>query len=85
MESSRHWDICLRFGRAGIKNGGDCMPFKIVRNDITKMNTEAIMGVRSILKLRTFYIGEKRHMNYNPIWDYNEEAFYEIRYIKIIK
>ena len=43
------------------------------------------MGVRSILKLRTFYIDEKRHMNYNPIWDYNEEAFYEIRNIKIIK
>lgn len=44
MESSRHWDICLRFGRAGIKNEGDCMPFKIVRNDITKMNTEAIVN-----------------------------------------
>ena len=44
MESSRHWDICLRFGRAGIKNGGDWMPFKIVRNDITKMNTEAIVN-----------------------------------------
>ena len=40
MESSLHWDICLKFGRAGIKNG-DYMPFKIVRNDITKMNNRA--------------------------------------------
>ena len=38
-----------------------------------------------LLFVHTFYIDEKRYMNYNPIWDFDEEAFYEIRNIKVIK